>query len=113
VLNIIARVIAPAQPAAAAQLQGAAHRMALGIRAREPVPLPTTTPEVTAGPRRDVAAGADLFTDVRRATSALLRDALGDALLGELRAEGAAMDKERIVELTLDRIAEASRVAAA
>ena len=47
---------------------------------------------------------------MRRQTSDLLRDALGEVPLRELRAEGEAMDEDHAVAFALDAIAKVTAV---
>jgi hypothetical protein len=48
-----------------------------------------------------------LVIDLRRQTTAILQEALGDARLHALRAQGEAMDDDHTVEYALDAITRA------
>ena len=91
--NVVARAAAPVDAEAAAVLQGIAHHFVAGDRAGR-------TSRPTAG-------GTGVITQMRRTTTALLVDALGEARLHELRARGDAMDNDQAVAYALDAIARA------
>jgi hypothetical protein len=110
--NIAARVVALTDAEAAAVIQGAAYAFATMTN-------PTVTaPEPARAQRTDPAVGrrpgaASFVTTLRRETSGLLRDDLGPQRLGELRAEGQALDPDEAVAFALDAIAIFQRASAA
>jgi predicted ATPase/class 3 adenylate cyclase len=85
IMNLVARALAEPRPECAAVLQGTAAGM-----------LAQLAPEIAspvrggASDQNDVAA---FVTDIRRATTQLLRDSLGADRLRGLRAQGAAIDE--------------------
>jgi hypothetical protein len=98
-LNLVAHALAPTAPDAAAVIQGAARAVAL--RALE-------TPRGQSNPTpvgRNPRTTGGYFGEVRRETTRLLAAELGDERLGQLRAEGNAMDDDHAVAYTLDQIA--------
>jgi predicted ATPase len=106
VVNIVARALVDANPEAAAVLQGAARRMALSPTARVTGTGGKSGSEPARSPNRpDTTAG--LITVLRRQTTGLLTDTLGDRHLQELRAEGEAMDGDRAVAYVLAAIEQA------
>jgi predicted ATPase/class 3 adenylate cyclase len=94
VFNLVARALAAGHPDAAAVLQGAARRL--------------TPAEVNARPAAAALGSASLVTELRRETTAILRDALGEDRLHELRAEGEAMSDDHAVAYALDAISGAT-----
>jgi len=99
---LIARALVPTRPEAAAIIQGAVRAITLRtldtpVDAQTNPTSPAPTPRATGGYLREV----------RRDTTRLLAAALGEQRLGELRAEGNAMDDDRAVAYTLDQIAKA------
>ena len=100
-LNLVARALVPTQPDAAAIIQGAAH--AINQRTLK-TPLTQSSP-TPPGPAPSTTGG--YFVEVRRETTRLLAAALGEERLGQLRAEGNAMDDDRAVAYTLEQIATA------
>ncbi len=87
ILNIVARALAMSDPQSAAVFQGAARRL---------------VPDAVHAP---AAQGATSFvTQLRRQTTALLRSAIGEERLRQLRAEGDAVDDAHIVAYTLEAI---------
>jgi predicted ATPase/class 3 adenylate cyclase len=99
ILNIVARAITPSDPDAAARLQGAARHLLTGAA---PVAIaPTRAPDApAAAPSGD----ASFVTELRRHTTGMLHDTLGQERLHELRAEGEAMDFDHAVAYALDTI---------
>jgi hypothetical protein len=90
------------RPDAAAIIQGAVRVIALRaldttVDSQTTTTRPGPTPRTTGG----------LFVELRRETTGLLAAALGEERLGQLRAEGGAMDDDRAVAYTLDQIAKA------
>jgi predicted ATPase/class 3 adenylate cyclase len=103
--NILARVLAPTDPESAAILQGAARRL-VTVGAAPPA---QSAPGDDSGSIR-FAPGpdpTDFVTQLRRATTGLLKDVLGDRRLRELRAEGDALDYDHAVAYALDAITRA------
>jgi predicted ATPase len=100
-LNLVAHALAPTRPDAAAIIQGAARALAFRTVGR-PIDQPNPTPP---GPTPGTNDG--FFVEVGRETTRLLAAVLGEERLGQLRAEGEAMDDDRAVVYTLDHIAEA------
>lgn len=80
----------------AAVLQGTAHRLVTAA-----VALPESAEAIRP------PDSTDFVTQLRRDTSGLLREALGEARLRELRAQGAAMDDDHAVAYALEVIARA------
>jgi hypothetical protein len=100
ILNVLARALAATDAEAAARLHGAARHLA-------PHPAAgTTTVQGRSGPDSPAAAspGPSLITDLRRQTSKLLHDALDEARLRQLRAEGEAMDSDQAAAYALEAI---------
>jgi hypothetical protein len=62
----------------------------------------TTSPDTDPKPRPAGTTG--LIADLRRETTALLRDTLGEQRLRELRAQGDAMNTDEAVAYALDVI---------
>jgi len=109
VINVTARALATDLPETAAILQGAARQL-----------LPTIRPPVDTAPQNGVStesstpssrtgAAHDFVTDLRRETTVLLRNALTDARLRELRTQGENMSPDDAIAYTLDAIARATR----
>jgi hypothetical protein len=84
-LNLAARGLAEHQPEPAAIVQGT-----VGTVVRRLAPDVATPVSGGASSHNDVAA---YVAELRRDTTQLLTDALGDARLRELRAQAAAMDE--------------------
>jgi hypothetical protein len=101
-LNLVARALVPTQPDAAAIIQGAAR--AITLRTLE-TPVDSQSNPAPPGPSSRTTGG--YFGEVRRETTRLLAAALGDQRLGQLRAEGKAMDDDRAVTYTLEQITKA------
>jgi hypothetical protein len=107
ILNVVARALAPADPESAAVLQGAARRLVPDV-VRAPRAQPSASSS-NISPERPAAGAASFVTELRRQTTAILRDTLGEERLRQLRAEGAAMDDDHVVAYTLDAIDRAAR----
>jgi hypothetical protein len=60
-------------------------------------------------PARAAPSGASFVTELRRQTTAALRDALGEARLHRLRTEGEAVDEDHAVAYALEAISRAGR----
>jgi hypothetical protein len=104
ILNVVARAIANTDAASAAVIQGAARRLVTtSLPTTRPAPTSDTAPP-TAG---TVPSGASFLTELRRETTGLIRDSLGETRLAEMRAEGEAMDEDHAVAFALEAIATA------
>jgi hypothetical protein len=102
-LNLVSRALASTDAETAALLQGATRKL---------MPAPSAPPADTnlspqAEPLVAPSGGRRTVTELRRQTTSILRDTLGEARLRDLRSEGEAMDDDHIVALTLDAIARA------
>lgn len=107
IFNVVARAIASRDPESGAVLQGAARRL---TPAAVPVPRGIEVAGANAVPPAGAApSGASLVTELRRQTTAALRDALGEIRLHQLRAEGEAMDDDHAVAYALEAISQAGR----
>jgi len=104
--NVVARALAPTNPDAAALLQGAArHLTPITPRSDAAPHRHRATPRSPTPPPADRGAGTtDYVTDLRRETTGLLRDTLGERRLHELRAQGEAMNIDEAVAYGLDAI---------
>ncbi len=106
ILNVVARALANIDAEAAAVLQGAARRLAtvaIVTPDRTTAALdarPASADRSSSGP----ADNAGFITTLRRTTTGLLHDRLGEARLREKRAEGDALDTDRAVAYALDAI---------
>jgi hypothetical protein len=110
IFNVVARALAPTDAAAAAVLQGAAHRLATTANS-SPNPgehLPGTPGTIADRPTLRTSNHSGFLTELRRATTRLLRDTLGEVRLHDLRAEGEAMDDEHAVAYARDAIGRAA-----
>jgi len=97
--HVVARALADTQPEPAAVLQG----VLWGPPGQSSPAAPTPTPPADApgsNPRDE------WITQIRRDTSALLVDAIGEAKMRELRAEGEAMDGDQSLAYARTHIAE-------
>jgi hypothetical protein len=104
ILNVVARALVPIDAEAAAVLQGAARRLATAaIPTRDTTPASAAPSATTDRPRGGPIADG-FITQLRRATSGLLRDNLGEARLRDLRAQGEALDNDHAVAYALDAI---------
>ena len=107
ILNIVARALAPANPEPAAVIQGAARRLVpIPVRAPHRVEPPESS--AVPSPRVAAAVASSFLTELRRQTTAILRENLGEERLRELRANGEAMD-DHVAAYTLDAIGRALR----
>jgi predicted ATPase/class 3 adenylate cyclase len=111
--NVVARALAPTNPDAAALLQGAARHLTPATPRSDAVAhRHRATPRSPSPPPADRGAGTtDYVTDLRRETTGLLRDTLGEQRLRELRAHGEAMNADEAVAYALDAINHAQHVA--
>jgi predicted ATPase/class 3 adenylate cyclase len=106
--NITARVIGPNDPDSAAVIQGAAYSFATTATHVPAAPDPAAAPPPATIPVDARPSGtASFVTDLRRETTGLLRERLGEERLRELRAEGRAMNTDEAVAYTLDAIGRA------
>src|SRR5262249_30280070 len=100
--NVSARALVDTNAEAAAVIQGAAYMFATtptsGAPA-PPAPTPSSTSATTTRPR-----AASFVTLLRRQTTEMLRERLGQERLDELRAEGRTMDSDGAVAYALDAI---------
>jgi predicted ATPase/class 3 adenylate cyclase len=104
-LTVVARAAATTDPQRAARVQGAArHLMTRPLQSAATHPMPDHKTPSDPPTTPDSSGSLGLIADVYRQTSGLLRDALGEAGLRELRAEGAGMDDDRVVAIALDII---------
>jgi hypothetical protein len=100
-INVVARSLLPASVETAAVLQGFAQRLATAV-------APAIGAAGSGAPRdrSDPPAGAvGLVTRLRRETTSMLIESLGQTRLRELRAQGVAMDDDTAVAYALDAIA--------
>jgi hypothetical protein len=103
VLNLVSRALASTDAETAALLQGATRKL-MSPPSAPPVDT-NQTPQ--AAPPAAPSGGRRTVTELRRQTTSILRDTLGEARLRDLRSQGEAMDDDHIVALTLDAIARA------
>ena len=106
ILNVVARALVGTDPETGGILQGAARRL-------------IATPHHTEGPaERSNAPGGSVseraakpvsfVTEIRRETTALLKNSVGEERLRDLRASGELLDEEQAVECALDAVKRAS-----
>src|SRR5262249_61459685 len=79
-------------------------------RAMTPLPIPATTPTTEHTPEEPpgrASGTASVVTELRRETTGLLRDTLGEQRLRDLRAEGEAMSTDDAVAYALNAITHA------
>jgi hypothetical protein len=107
IFNVVARALASSQPESAAVLQGAARRLAPAA-ARAPRGIGVEAANAIS-PAAGAAETASLVTELRRQTTAALRNTLGEMRLHQLRAEGDAMDDAHAVAYALEAISRAGR----
>jgi predicted ATPase/class 3 adenylate cyclase len=99
ILNLVARALATTAPTAAAVLQGSARRLTqIAAPARVAA---ATDPASTRQPLRPAVT---LVTQIRRDTTALLLETLGDHRLHDLRAHGESLDNDHAVAYALEAI---------
>jgi hypothetical protein len=100
ILNVVAWATAGGRPDAAAELQGAARRLALaGVADSDP-----TVGGPGAGSTERPGTMPGLVIDLRREATHHLAATLGDERLRELRAQGEAMGTDEVVHRTLSLI---------
>jgi hypothetical protein len=104
VLTVVARAVANSDAPSAARLQGAARRLMTPPPGQHPgSPIPDQSTSSGERPPFNAASqGAGITTDLYRQTTAILRGALGDARLRDLRSDGAELDDDQVVALALD-----------
>jgi hypothetical protein len=107
IFNVVARALASSQPESAAVLQGAARRLAPAA-AHAPRGIGVAAANAIS-PAAGAAETASLVTELRRQTTAALRNTLGEMRLHQLRAEGEAMDDAHAVAYALEAISRAGR----
>ena len=103
IFNVVARAITPSEATSAAVLQGAA-------RAMTPLPAPATTSTAGRANQQPPGRGSgtvSVVTELRRETTRLLGDTLGEQRLADLRAEGEAMSTDDAVAYALSAIVHA------
>jgi hypothetical protein len=106
--NVVARALVSWDREGAAVLQGAARRLAIAsIDARA-----ASSAAASAGPAGQRDGDTGVITKLRRDTTGLLIEHLGDARLHELRAQGEVMNDDHAVPYALDLIAKAQAMAA-
>jgi predicted ATPase len=105
-LNIVSRALATFDAETAALLQGATRKL---MSPSAPPVDPNTTRQPV--PSRAVTGGGVIIVELRRQTTNILRETLGEARLQQLRAQGEAMNDDEAVRLTLDAIARAQSAA--
>jgi predicted ATPase/class 3 adenylate cyclase len=106
ILNVVACALAPGDPESAAVLQGAARRLIpAGVVASHP-DAGGSSPGSPGSPAPNTSS---FVTDLRRQTTAVLRDALGEPRLRQLRAQGESMEDDHIVAYALDALGRAAR----
>jgi class 3 adenylate cyclase len=106
IVNFVARALAPLQPEAAAVLQGTVPGLIRPAGALQPTP--SNTPAAPPSTKTTIQPGsnliADLLAQVRRDTTRLLTNTLGETRMHQLRAQGATMDYSQTCAYALDAI---------
>jgi hypothetical protein len=97
ILNVVARAFAGSDPASAAILQGAVPGLAAAAGSH------------AVSRSGDAEATASFITELRRQTTASLKESLGEDRLRQLRTEGAAMDGTQVVAYALNALDRAER----
>jgi predicted ATPase len=103
--NIVARALALQDAETAALLQGATRKLVTRPTPHGP-PVNTNQTREPA-PTEAPSSSGGIIAELRRQTTSILRDTLGEARLRELRSQGEAMDDDEIVAVALDAIARA------
>jgi hypothetical protein len=96
VLTVLIPAILSHDPECAARLHGAARRLVTAGRQRPTGQHPTPTPPRSAPSDGPPTPNRDLVSQLRRQTTARLHHSLSDARVRELRAEGEALDDDRV-----------------
>ena len=105
ILNVVARCLATIDAESAAVLQGAARRLATGAMAtRDGTTSISGTSLAETEPERMNNDNAGFITQLRRTTTGLLYDSLGEAHVRTLRGDGEALDTDHAVAYALDAI---------
>jgi predicted ATPase/class 3 adenylate cyclase len=99
ILNLVAHALASTNPESAAVLQGAARTLV--ISAIAPTGPATDEGRTASGQSSN---DNDFVTQLRRTTTAILRDELGETTLRELRNEGERFDRDQAVVYALEAI---------
>jgi predicted ATPase len=104
ILNLVAHALASTNPQTAAMLQGAARTLVMSTA------LPTSFSAANEGQTayRASSSNYDFVSQLRRTTTAILRHALGENRLQELRAEGERLDRDQAVAYVIDAISNAT-----
>jgi hypothetical protein len=104
--NIAARALAPTSAESAAVIQGAAYAFATTATrpSATPPPAEAPPPPPTSAANSPRTSTASFVTNLRRETTGLLHDTLGQERLHELRAQGQAMNTDEAVAYALDTI---------
>jgi predicted ATPase/class 3 adenylate cyclase len=105
IFNVVARALVSGKPESAAVLQGAARRL-VPAAARAPRGIQGAGANAIS-PAGGAPSSASFVTELRRQTTAVLRNALGEMRLHQLRAEGEAMDDDHAVAYALEAISRA------
>jgi predicted ATPase/class 3 adenylate cyclase len=109
IFNIVARSMATTDPDSAGFLQGAAHRLTTTRTAELQAAQSSPTSTNLSGAQDDTsrrAGTSGLIADLRRETTALLREELGQERLSQLRAEGEGANTDDAVARALASIRE-------
>jgi hypothetical protein len=106
-LAILARAVVAIDPQASARLQAAARRLMTPARQHDSEDAARASPTSPAGTATETSRSSGLIAGVYRETSGILRETVGEARLRELRAEGATIDDEQIVDVALGAITRA------
>jgi hypothetical protein len=95
ILNLIARGLAPSQPECAAQIQGAvAGLISVASAGQQPVAGGVSSSRPSATTPMGPSPITEFHTRVRHDTTPLLVESIGEPRMRELRARGAAMDRD-------------------
>jgi hypothetical protein len=105
VCNFVARALVAADNEAAAVLEGMARHFATESQRSQQSPrIPAGSPQTAQPPASARTSVSGLVVDLRRETTGLLVEALGNERLHELRAKGEAMDNDDAVFYALRAI---------
>jgi hypothetical protein len=108
IVNITARALATGRPESAATLQGVARQLVdFAAKTHNATRYAGATEKESEIATRQ-ADDRDFVTQLRRNTTRMLRDALGDQRLRELRAQGEQMDRDNAVAYALTAITSAT-----
>ena len=102
ILNLVAHAVATPDPQTATVLQGAARMLVISTTAF------TSAARANGEVARRPSGNHDFVTQLRRTTTAMLRDSLGDARYRELRHQGEGLDRDQAVACALDAINKAT-----